>query len=82
MQHYVTLLALKISWFLNCVMSISHTVENYFSRLWVTDISNAIFTPQALMVSRWAGRWRGKVCLGCISETVRCRKLIRGRDIG
>ena len=23
----------------------------------------------------------GKVCLGCISETVRCRKLILGRDI-
>ena len=23
-----------------------------------------------------------KVCLGCISETVRCRKLILGRDIG
>ena len=27
------------------------------------------------------GRWE-KVCLGCISETVRCRKLILGRDIG
>ena len=24
----------------------------------------------------------GKVCPGCISETVRCRKLILGRDIG
>ena len=23
-----------------------------------------------------------KVCLGCISETVKCRKLIRDRDIG
>ena len=23
-----------------------------------------------------------KVCPGCISETVRCRKLICGRDIG
>ena len=23
-----------------------------------------------------------KVCLACISETVRCRKLILGRDIG
>ena len=23
-----------------------------------------------------------KVCLGCISETVRCRKLILGRDVG
>ena len=27
--------------------------------------------------------WRREiVCLGCISETVRCRKLILGRDIG
>ena len=28
------------------------------------------------------GGWREKVCPGCISETVRCRKLILGRDIG
>ena len=28
------------------------------------------------------GRQREKVCPGCISETVRCRKLILGRDIG
>ena len=33
------------------------------------------------MVGREGGR-REKVCPGCISETVRCRKLIRGRDIG
>ena len=26
--------------------------------------------------------WREVVCPGCISETVRCRKLILGRDIG
>ena len=25
---------------------------------------------------------REEVCLGCISEPVRCRKLILGRDIG
>ena len=24
----------------------------------------------------------GEVCRGCISETIRCRKLILGRDIG
>ena len=30
----------------------------------------------------WAeGRWE-KVCSGCISVIVRCRKLILGRDIG
>ena len=28
------------------------------------------------------GGWREKVCPGCISETVRCRKLILGRNIG
>ena len=28
------------------------------------------------------GGWREKVCPGCISETVRCRKLILGGDIG
>ena len=30
---------------------------------------------------RMGGR-REKVCPGCISETVKCRKLILGRDIG
>ena len=30
---------------------------------------------------RMGGR-REIVCLGCISETVRCRKFILGRDIG
>ena len=32
--------------------------------------------------SGWAGGQREKVCPGCISETVRCRKMILGRDIG
>ena len=31
---------------------------------------------------RRAGGRREIVCPGCISETVRCRKLILGRDIG
>ena len=55
-----------------------------------------MFTPQPLravgvlfspMVSdgragRRAGGRREKVCPGCISETVRCRKFILGSDIG
>ena len=53
------------------------------------------FTPQPLravgvlflpMVSGWAGGLSGGrreiVCPGCISETVRYRKFILGRDIG
>ena len=52
---------------------------------------NQFVTPQPLravgvlfspMVSEWAAGQREKVCPGCISETVRCRKLILGRDIG
>ena len=54
-----------------------------------------LFTPQPLravgvlfspMVSGWAGGWASgrpeKVCPASISETVKCRKLILGRDIG
>ena len=45
-----------------------------------TALKGVLFSP---MVSRWAGGMhREKVCLGCISETVRCRKLIFGTDIG
>ena len=49
------------------------------------------FTPQPLravrvlfspMVSGRVGGRREIVCPGCISETVRCRKFILGRDIG
>ena len=51
-----------------------------------------VFTPQPLkavgvLFHPWCpywqvgGRWE-KVCLAYISETVRCRKLILGRDIG
>ena len=52
--------------------------------LWAVGV---LFSP---MVSGWAGGQascrvggqREKVCPGYISETVRCRKLILGRDIG
>ena len=36
-----------------------------------------IFTHDAQM-----GGWQEKVCPGSISETIRCRMLILGRDIG
>ena len=45
-----------------------------------------VFT-HGVRMGRWADIWSGrrvagKVCLGYISESVRCRKLILGRDIG
>ena len=40
-----------------------------------------VFTHGVRMGGRQGGQWE-KVCPGCISETVRCRKLILGRDIG
>ena len=72
---------------INLVLILGYRIHN----IWIT----VIFTPQPLravrvlfspMVSGWErghpGRQQEKVCLGCISETVRCRKLILGRDIG
>ena len=40
-----------------------------------------VFTHGVRAGGRVGGR-REIVCPGCISETVRCRKLILGRDIG
>ena len=40
-----------------------------------------VFT-HGVRMGAWVGGRREKVCPGCISETVRCRKLILGRDIG
>ena len=40
-----------------------------------------VFTHGVRMGGRAGGR-QEKVCPGCISETIRCRKLILGRDIG
>ena len=40
-----------------------------------------VFTHGVRMGGR-VGGLREIVCPGCISETVRCRKLILGRDIG
>ena len=62
-----------------------------FHRLCVTMISGDNFYPTALKGCqgivfthsvRMDGRAMEEVCLACISETVRCRKLIHGRDIG
>ena len=34
------------------------------------------------LAAGWVGGWREIVSPGCISETVRCRKFLLGRDIG
>ena len=41
-----------------------------------------VFTHGVWMGRQAGGQAAGKVCLACISGTVRCRKLILGRDIG
>ena len=81
-----------------CGVGVRVRVNNFFSKttrprdmLFFTPqplmAVGVLFSP---MVSGWAGgraggRLGGRreiVCPGCISETVRCRKLILGRDIG
>ena len=39
------------------------------------------FTHDVQIAGQVGGGWEN-VCPGCISETIRCRKLILGRDIG
>ena len=44
LKHYLdTDTALKVPQSVYCFTSISHGVENYFPRLWVTAVSDAIF---------------------------------------
>ena len=62
------------------------SAHHYLQKL---DLNSILFMPQLLGLSGYcfhlwysAGRWQEKVCPACISKTVRCRKLILGRDIG
>ena len=58
------------------------TFDHYLGHMF----KNTFFTPQFLRAvlgivfthGVQMGSWREKVCLGCISETVRCKKLILG----
>ena len=72
-----------------CVLGLVFLILFFFSENILSW--HVLFTPQPLrvvgvlfspMVSGWAVRLPEKVCLRCISETVRCRKLILCRDIG
>ena len=55
LKHYLdTDTALKVSQSVYCfTISISHGVENYFPRLWGTDISDAILLKN---VHKWENR--------------------------
>ena len=44
--------------------------------------SFAVWLLFSSMVSGWVSGLRQKICPGCITETVRCRKLILSMDIG
>ena len=47
----------------------------------VQELENVVLL-KGVRAGGWTGGRREIVCLGCISETVRCRKFILGRDIG
>ena len=77
------------------ILNFSHifNTDFYPNKIWILKFShifNTDFYPTDLKRCRgivfthsvWIGGRREKVCPGCISETVRCRKLILGRDIG
>ena len=84
----------SVSWY-NCVRSLTTSRNRlnltllyvsqyphiflYFKQFLPHRAVGVLFSP---MVSGWVGGRREIVCPGYISETVRCRKLILGRNIG
>ena len=72
----------------HAVFSETTTVTHFYPTA-LKGCQGIVFTHGVRMGGRvgvlsggWVGVRREKVCPGCISETVRCRKLILGRDIG
>ena len=65
---------------LNCFISVKTTKCEYFLPHSPLGLSGYCFHPWC--PDGQVGGQRGKVCLGCISETVKCRKLRLGSDIG
>ena len=80
--YFITVL---LPWSINVKLVLKNSIGDFpYPTAWGNS-----FYPTALKGS-WGivahgvrmGGQREKVCPGCISETVRCRKLILGRDIG
>ena len=59
------------------------TIFRYFYPTALKGCRGIVFT-HGVRMCRGVGGWAAweNFCLGCISETVRCRKFILGRDIG
>ena len=70
----------------NCTISIDSysPINKFYSFIIFSFYPTALKGCRGVVFThgvRMGGR-REKVCPGCISETVKCRKLILGRDIG
>ena len=76
-----------------CLLRLNFANQNILTEHKHASSNQTIFTPQPLRVARvlfypWCldgqvgGRVAGKVCPGWVSQTVRCRTLKLGRDIG
>ena len=72
LELYITDSALKVSQSLYCfTTSISHGVENYFSRLWGTGITDAIFVFRKVeFLSDCVGEEVEKICENPSTGTV------------
>ena len=66
--------------YLSSSLLVEHKAEHMSLHFYPTTLKGCqgiVFTHGV-----WMGGRREKVCLGCISETIRCRKLILGGNIG
>ena len=94
MKHFLNTLALTFISFLgrfvfamqkHYLFFYERSSSFYFYPTGLKGCRGIVFTHGVRMGGRAGGVGGGrreKVCPGCISETVRCRKLILGRDIG
>ena len=81
-QTTLEILNSKLHIFEYCLILDFCTSFAFYMLFLIAQPLRAVGVLYSPMVSRWAGWWWGKDCPGCISETIKCRKLILGRDIG